>query len=147
MSGIHENASFLSVTLSVCYRNKPDVLKSVHLQMRQGEVMGLIGQSGSGKSTLALSILRLLELKGGKASGTVVFQGRDLLQLKEREMRDVRGSEIGLVLQSPLSSLNPALRIGTQLLEAWKAHASGPREEAVLRIKDALESVSLPNDD
>src|SRR3954470_14460348 len=102
---------FLSLSLDVSYRNKPEALKSVFLQMRQGEVMGLIGQSGSGKSTLALSILRLLELKGGHVSGSVWFQRRDLLTLKEREMREIRGSEIGLVLQSPLSALNPALRI------------------------------------
>lgn len=141
------DSPFLSLSLDVSYRNKPEALKSVFLQMRQGEVLGLIGQSGSGKSTLALAILRLLELKGGKASGTIFFQGRDLLKLKEREMRALRGSEIGLVLQSPLSSLNPALRIGTQLTEAWKAHASGPRDEAKSRIQDALIAVSLPSDD
>ena len=138
---------FLSLSLDVSYRNKPEALKSVFLQMRRGEVLGLIGQSGSGKSTLALAILRLLELKGGRAQGTIHFQGRDLLKLKEREMRQLRGSEIALVLQSPLSSLNPALRIGTQLTEAWKAHASGSREEAKLRIQDALQAVSLPSDD
>jgi len=138
---------FLSISLDVSYRNKAEALKSVFLQMRQGEVMGLIGQSGSGKSTLALAILRLLELKGGKAKGSIFFQGRDLLTLKEREMRQLRGSEIGLVLQSPLSSLNPALRIGTQLAEAWKAHASGPRDEMKRRIEDALLAVALPSDD
>ncbi len=138
---------FLSITLNVQYRNRKDVLKNVFLQMRQGEVLGLIGQSGSGKSTLALSILRLLELKGGKATGSILLNGRNLLALKEREMRELRGREIGLVLQSPLSSLNPALRIGTQLLEAWKAHASGPRDEAMKHIEEALISVSLPHDE
>src|SRR5499427_3266317 len=125
----------LSLSLTVSYRNRPDVLKGAFLQMRQGEVLGLIGQSGSGKSTLALAILRLVELKGGKASGSILFQGRDLLQLQEREMRALRGREIGLVLQSPLSSLNPALRIGTQLLEAWNAHASGSKQDGVRRIE------------
>jgi ABC-type glutathione transport system ATPase component len=137
---------FLSISLTVSYRNRPQVLKNAFVQMREGEVLGLIGQSGSGKSTLALSILRLLELKGGKATGSIFFQGRDLLDINEREMRKVRGREIGLVLQSPLSSLNPALRIGTQLLEAWKAHASGPREEGISRITESLASVSLPHD-
>jgi ABC-type dipeptide/oligopeptide/nickel transport system ATPase component len=138
---------FLSLSLDVSYGNKPEALKSVFLQMRRGEVLGLIGQSGSGKSTLALAILRLLELKGGKAKGSISFQGRDLLKLKEREMRQLRGSEIGLVLQSPLSSLNPALRIGTQLTEAWRAHASGSRDEAKLRIQESLTAVSLPSDE
>ncbi|HWR17949.1 MAG TPA: ABC transporter ATP-binding protein [Terriglobales bacterium] len=137
----------LSVSLSVGYRNKPAVLKSAFLEMRQGEVLGLIGQSGSGKSTLALSILRLLEMKGGHVSGSVFFQGSDLLKLKESQMRKLRGSDIGLVLQSPLSSLNPALRIGSQLMEAWKAHASGPREEGLNRIKDVFASVSLPSEE
>lgn len=138
---------FLSITLNVHYRNRKDVLKNVFLQMRQGEVLGLIGQSGSGKSTLALSILRLLELKGGKATGTIFLNGRNLLDLKERQMRELRGREIGLVLQSPLSSLNPALRIGTQLMEAWKAHASGPRDVAMKRLEESLISVSLPHDE
>jgi ABC-type glutathione transport system ATPase component len=138
---------FLSVALTVTYRNRPAVLRDVFLEMRQGEVLGLIGQSGSGKSTLALSILRLLELKGGKASGSIFLEGRNLLTLKEREMRQLRGRQIGLVLQSPLSSLNPALRIGTQLMEAWKAHATGPREEGLQRVRESLVNVSLPNDD
>jgi ABC-type glutathione transport system ATPase component len=138
---------FLSLTLNVHYRNRKDVLKNVFLQMRQGEVLGLIGQSGSGKSTLALSILRLLELKGGKATGSIFLNGRNLLDLKERQMRELRGREIGLVLQSPLSSLNPALRIGTQLMEAWKAHASGPRDVAMKRIEESLISVSLPHEE
>ena len=140
------NQPFLSLSLTVNYRNRPQVLKNAFLQMRQGEVLGLIGQSGSGKSTLALSILRLLELKGGSATGSILFQGRNLLEVKERDMRSIRGREIGLVLQSPLSSLNPALRIGTQLMEAWRAHAAGSREEGRHRIEDALASVSLPHD-
>ena len=147
MSESGPSAPFLSLSLTVGYRNKPEVLKSASLQMKQGEVLGLIGQSGSGKSTLALAIMRLLDMKGAHASGSVLLQGRDLLHLNEREMRRLRGSEVGLVLQSPLSSLNPALRIGTQMVEAWKAHASSPKEEAIRRIKGAFAGVSLPNDD
>lgn len=133
----------LSLRLWVDYAAKAGVLRDVRLEMNRGEIVALVGQSGSGKSTLALAILRLLELRGGAARGTVWFQGRDLMALPEREMRLVRGREIGLVLQSPLSSLNPNLRIGTQLLEAWKAHANGAAEwnTRVLRL---LESVSLP---
>lgn len=137
----------LSISLSVGYGNKPAVLRNVALEIAPGEVLGLVGQSGSGKSTLALSILRLLELKRGKAQGTANFQGRDLIALKERELRRIRGKEIGLVLQSPLSSLNPALRIGTQMFEAWSAHARGPSERRRHSVLEALASVSLPADD
>ncbi len=134
----------LSVRLSADYSGKPGVLRDVCFQMERGEILGLVGQSGSGKSTLALAILKLLALKGGLASGEICFQGRDLMSLSEREMREVRGREIGLVLQSPLSSLNPALRVGTQLSEAWRAHATGPREACLRSLLSALESVSLP---
>ncbi len=139
--------SLLAMSITTWYGNKPPVLNTVSLEMMRGEVLGLIGQSGSGKSTIAMSILRLIELKGGRVSGSVCFQGRDLLKMKESEMRRLRGSEIALVLQSPLTSLNPALRIGTQMKEAWKAHACGPNCEALARIREALTNVSLPNDD
>jgi ABC-type dipeptide/oligopeptide/nickel transport system ATPase component len=138
---------FLSLCLSVDYATKRGVLRNVCLEMREGEVMGLIGHSGSGKSTIALSILRLLALKGGKASGSAYLRGRDLMLASEREMRSVRGREVGLVLQSPLSSLNPALRIGTQLGEAWRAHANGAGEHCREALREALRSVSLPEED
>ncbi len=138
---------FLSVCLSVGYAQKPFVLHNTFLQMRPGEVLGLVGQSGSGKSSLALSILRLVNLKGGRAEGTVYFRGRDLMRLTEREMREIRGREIGLVLQSPLSALNPVLRIGTQLNEAWKVHSSNDSGERQECIKQAMASVSLPVDE
>lgn len=138
---------FLSLCLTAGYRNKLPVLHNAFLQMRRGEVLGLIGQSGSGKSTLALAILRLLELKGGTAEGTVYLQGNDLMKLKERELRALRGKQIGLVLQSPLSSLNPALSIGTQLREAWKAHGEGTSVECRASIVAALSNVSLPTEE
>ena len=134
----------LALRLSAGYPGKPDVIRNAALEIWDGEILGLVGQSGSGKSTLALAILRLLETKGGSAHGQIIFQGRNLMLRREREMRELRGREIGLVLQSPLSSLNPNLRIGTQLLEAWKAHARGPSTEAREVILSALRSVSLP---
>ena len=134
----------LAAHLSVHYENKPSVLEEVSIEIREGEILGLIGQSGSGKSTLALAILGLLDMKRAKAEGSIYFRGGDLLQLKEREMRDIRGHWLGLVLQSPLSSLNPALRIRTQLREAWKAHASGSTQDCDAAVGRALSSVSLP---
>ena len=137
---------FLSLCLTAGYHGRPPVLRSAFLQMRRGEVLGLIGQSGSGKSTLALAVLRLLELKGGTAEGSVYLEGNDLMKMKERELRGLRGKRIGLVLQSPLSSLNPVLSIGTQLREAWGAHAQGTSFSCQASIVAALTNVSLPAD-
>ena len=137
----------LSARLSVRYGDKPPVLRDVALDIRRGEVLGLVGQSGSGKSTLAMSILGLLEGKRAQASGTIVFEDSDLRQMRDRELRSLRGRKLALVLQSPLSSLNPALKIRTQLKEAWRAHASGPSAECEAAIGAALESVSLPSSD
>lgn len=139
-----QDFALLSVSITVDYPGKPAVLCDVFLQVRRGEVLGLVGQSGSGKSTLALSILRLLD---GRATvrGSIYFEGRDLMKLTEKEMRTIRGRDIGLVLQSPLTSLNPALRIGTQLREAWKAHAPADQDWRAA-IEQALTNVSLPHD-
>jgi ABC-type glutathione transport system ATPase component len=134
----------LSLRISASYPGRPEVLRDLSLEVRRGEVLGLVGQSGCGKSTLALAILKLLHLKRGKAEGTMLFNGRDLMEMKERDMRSLRGREIALVLQSPMSSLNPALRIGTQLEEAWKIHHRSTREECESALLEMLENVSLP---
>jgi peptide/nickel transport system ATP-binding protein len=140
------NDTLLSAHLSVSYAGKP-VLRSVEFEIRRGEVLGLVGQSGSGKSTLAMAILGLLDAKRARVEGAINFQDCDLLQLSERELRERRGRVLSLVLQSPLSSLNPALKIRTQLREAWRAHAAGPTTDCDRTIRAALESVSLPSTD
>ncbi len=137
----------LSTRFSVGYQDKPRVLRDVILEMRRGEILGLVGQSGSGKSTLALAILGLLYGKSARIEGSIEFQGNDLLKVPERELRKLRGRSLGLVLQSPLSSLNPALKIRTQLREAWRAHANGSRTDCEAAIRSSLTSVSLPADE
>jgi peptide/nickel transport system ATP-binding protein len=137
----------LSLRLSVGYAGKSPVLRDAALEIHPGEILGLVGQSGSGKSTLALAILGLLDTKRAKAEGNIDFGGSDLLRLGEREMRKIRGRSLGLVLQSPLTSLNPVLKIRTQLKEAWKAHATGSAAVCEEAIRGALINVSLPADD
>jgi peptide/nickel transport system ATP-binding protein len=136
----------LSVDLSVDYLNKPRALSRVSFEIRRGEILGLVGESGSGKSTVALAIMKLLDSKAAAVSGQLVFSGRDLMRVSEGEMRAVRGRDIALVLQSPLASLNPALRIGTQLAEAWRAHARGSKSAMEAALERALASVGLPTD-
>jgi len=133
----------LEARLSVDYPNKPGALRDVQFEIGAGEILGLVGESGSGKSTIALAILRLLDHKGAAVTGEIRFAGRDLLGLGAREMRRIRGREIALVLQSPLASLNPALRIGTQISEAWRAHQSDGAGWKT-RALELFERVSLP---
>jgi ABC-type dipeptide/oligopeptide/nickel transport system ATPase component len=135
----HPIDSLLYARISADYPDRPGVLSEVELEIAPGEIVGLVGESGSGKSTLATALLRLLESRGGKTRGELRFQGRNLLELSNREMRQVRGREIGLVLQSPLSALNPAMRIGRQILESWRAHREGTPD-----LLQLLEMVNLP---
>lgn len=147
MSNGPQSAVFLSARVSVRYGDKPAVLSDVEIDIRRGEVLGLIGQSGSGKSTLGMAILGLLDRKQAHAEGSIECDGCDVLKLREKDFRSWRGRKIALVLQSPLSSLNPALKIRTQLKEAWRAHASGSASDCDRAIRSALESVSLPSTD
>ncbi len=142
-----QDQTLLSARVSVRYAGKQPVLRDVEIEIRRGEVLGLVGQSGSGKSTLAMAILGLLDGKRAQAEGTITFQNSDLLQFSERELRALRGRAVSLVLQSPLASLNPALKIRTQLKEAWRAHASGTAADCATAIRASLASVSLPADD
>jgi len=147
MNATSQSDIFLSAHLSVRYGNKPAVLDDVELDIFRGEILGLIGQSGSGKSTLAMAILGLLDRKQAHAEGSIECDACDLLKLREKDFRSWRGRKLALVLQSPLSSLNPALRIRTQLKEAWRAHASGSSSDCNQAVRSALESVSLPSTD
>ena len=140
--------SLLSAQVTVRYPGKSPVLRDCALEIARGEVLGLVGQSGSGKSTLALAILGLLGRRRASIEGNINFQGTDLLTMRERDLRNLRGRSLSLVLQSPLASLNPALKIRTQLHEAWRAHRDrrATTADCERAIQQALESVSLPAD-
>lgn len=136
----------LAANLSVDYRNKTGVLRNISLRIERQEILGLVGQSGSGKSTLSLALMGLLSSKSGSVRGEILFRGKDLLKSSEKDLRAIRGKEISIVLQSPLAALNPALSIGSQLTEAWKAHERGNTAQGESSIQSALTSVSLPHD-
>ena len=134
----------LAVEISADYPEKPGVLQRVRFTIHCAEILGLIGQSGSGKSTIALAVPRLLELRGGKIRGRIQFCGRDLMTCDNRAMRQIRGGEIALVPQSPMSALNPVLRIETHLREAWRAHRAESWSFARAESRDLLMRMGLP---
>jgi len=115
----------------------------VSFQIAAGETLGLVGESGSGKSVTAFSILRLLQPPGRTTGGRVIFEGRDLLALSEREMREVRGAKISLIFQEPMTALNPVMRVGDQIAEALTVHGMAGRNDARLRAIELLEAVNI----
>jgi oligopeptide/dipeptide ABC transporter ATP-binding protein len=112
-----------------------------------GETLGIVGESGSGKSVSTMSILGLIPQPPGRiASGTAMFNGKDLLKMKKRELRRVRGDEVAMVFQDPMTSLNPVLKVGYQLGEAIKTHHPEVKNDAVKeRVIDLLRLVGVPN--
>jgi oligopeptide/dipeptide ABC transporter ATP-binding protein len=118
----------------------------VSFAVDRGQTLGIVGESGCGKSVTALSIMGLVPKPPARiVGGEVLFEGRDLTLLGERELSDVRGSEIAMVFQDPMTSLNPTLTIGTQLVETIRRHTDVSRQEARRRAVDLLEEVQLPN--
>lgn len=117
----------------------------VSFEIRAGETLGLVGESGSGKSVTALSIMRLVQPPGRVAAGRIVFKGRDLLTLEEREMRAVRGAEISLIFQEPMTALNPVFTIGDQLAETLLVHDRATRREARAKAIELLDAVRIPD--
>ena len=116
---------------------------SFHIEA--GETLGLVGESGSGKSVTAFAILRLLQPPGRIASGRIVFEGRDLLEIGETEMRRVRGSRISLVFQEPMTALNPVMRVGDQIAEALTVHDMASGAHARHRAVELLQAVHIPD--
>ena len=117
----------------------------VSFDIRTGETLGLVGESGSGKSVTALSIMRLVQPPGRITGGRMLFKGRVLLGLSEREMRRVRGADISLIFQEPMTALNPVFTIGNQVSEALLVHDRVSRKDARARVISLLEAVKIPD--
>ncbi len=119
----------------------------VSFSVGRGKVMGLVGESGSGKSVTGFSIIGLVDPPGRITGGSILFQGRDLAKLSEEEMRDLRGNRIAMIFQDPMMTLNPVLRIDTQMIETVQAHKKVSAEEARQRARDTLGMVGIPSPD
>jgi peptide/nickel transport system ATP-binding protein len=119
------------------------VVDGLSFAIPRGGALGIVGESGSGKSMTSLAIMGLLP-RGGSATGSVTFDGRDLLTLPGREMRQVRGDRIAMIFQDPLSSLNPYYTVGTQIAEAYRSHRSGVSRREARRVAiEAMERVHI----
>jgi len=117
----------------------------VSFSLTKGETLGLVGESGCGKSVTAMSITRLISPPGRVVGGQILFNGQDLLGFSEPEMRRVRGSQISMVFQEPMTALNPVLEVGFQIAEAVIAHEKVSRKQAWERAVEAMRAVSIPD--
>ncbi len=133
------------LTVRYLHRGQKPVhpVKSVNLFVHEGEVLGIIGESGSGKSTLAASTLKLLPAHAEYSAGSAQFEGHDLLAVADSELRRVRGARIALIPQDPATSLNPVLKIGTQITEVLRAHLRVGPSQRRLRVLELLEEVGF----
>lgn len=137
--------SLLEVQLDAWYGSSP-ALQQAAFTLERGEVLGLVGASGSGKSTLSLAVLGLLGYKNGRAAGRLLFEGQDLLPLRERAWRAIRGRRIALVPQNPHGALNPVLRLRAHFEEAWRAHSAEPWAAREARLLEQFATLELPSD-
>lgn len=121
-----------------------NAVNGVSYKLQPGEILGVVGESGCGKSVHALSIMRLIQIPPGEIFGEVIFDRRDLLKISEPEMRHVRGKDVAMVFQDPMSSLNPVYTVGFQIMEALKLHKGLDDKSARQRAGELLDLVGIP---
>ena len=135
----------LQVRIQAGY-GRQSVLRDISFDVHAGEILGLVGTSGAGKSTLVLALLGLLKWRGGKVTGEILLEGQDLLRMRERDLRRLRGKTIALVPQSPMTALNSALSLRAHFEEAWKAHENSGRKALAPRLATLMSQMQLPAD-
>lgn len=126
-------------------RGEVQAVRGVSFEVKPGEILGIVGESGSGKSITCMSVLRLLKSSGRVVGGEALFEGRDLLKLEDDELRQLRGNDIAMIFQDPMTSLNPTLSVGEQVMETILRHRKVSREEARKRAVELFELVRIPN--
>ena len=134
--------------LATHFFTRSGVLKavdSVSLKLKTGRVLGLVGESGCGKTITALSILNLVPYPGRIVSGSIFFEGRDLLTLSPEEMRQVRGAKISMIFQEPMTALNPVFTVGDQIAEVLTTHLKSTSKEAMHSAVELLQAVGIPS--
>jgi oligopeptide transport system ATP-binding protein len=120
-------------------------VNGISFSIDRGETLGIVGESGCGKSVTSLAVLGLLAANGRVAAGRALFEGRDLIKLKDRALRRIRGREIAMIFQDPMTSLNPVLTIGRQIREALETHFGMNRKEAGARAAELIDRVGIPS--
>lgn len=135
----------LSVTFTARGSEPFTAVDGLSFDVEPGQTVGLVGESGCGKSVTSLAIMQLLPSRGNKVTGKVFFDGTDLLSLSQKAMRDRRGSELAMIFQDPLSSLNPVIPIGIQVTEVLERHRGMRRKAAMKEARDLLEQVGIPD--
>ena len=134
--------------LKVSFRTEDGIVRAVDgisFTLDPGEVLGIVGESGSGKSVSMMSVMRLIIDPNAVFEGEVIYKGRDLMKLGRDEMREVRGTEIAMIFQDPMTSLNPVYRVGWQIAEQIRAHENVSKKEAHARAVELLQAVGIPN--
>ena len=118
-------------------------LNDVSIHLREGEVLGIVGESGSGKSVTAYSLMGLTAHPGKLIGGSLMFNGHQIDQMSDKEMRKIRGNEISIIFQDPMTSLNPVYTVGNQIMEAIRYHTDKSRAQAKERARELLELVGI----
>ena len=127
------------------FAGEVQAIRGVNLTLQKGETLALVGESGSGKSVTAKSVMQLLSNNAMVKEGSILFKGENLLEKSEREMQSIRGKEIAMIFQDPMTSLNPTMKIGRQIAEVIIKHEKASKEEAYKRAEELLDLVGIPN--